>query len=266
MDDRFDFVLAGGSLVDDNGFDYIGDAAVAFSTTTWNDTNHSYRVWGNDGTSFDAGLKTSGNAMVGPTIAQALVNAAMTGGHLPVYLDLCAPAEIGAPAVLDFGQVTQGSAAERVLTVWNAGDVALWGAAGIDSLRYTLSANAGFAAPAGVFSDAAGGTGNEHVITMDTSTLGMKTSQITIASNAPDQPTLTVALAGEVVAAYQPGDLNCDGAVDFRDINPLVLALADPAGYATTFPDCEWLNGDCNGDGTVDFRDINPFVALLAGG
>ncbi|MEW6250819.1 MAG: hypothetical protein AB1716_09235, partial [Planctomycetota bacterium] len=32
------------------------------------------------------------------------------------------------------------------------------------------------------------------------------------------------------------GDLNCDGAVNFDDINPFVLALSDPAGYAVAYP------------------------------
>jgi hypothetical protein len=68
-----------------------------------------------------------------------------------------------------------------------------------------------------------------------------------------------------VTAPATPGDLNCDGAVDFDDVNPFVLALSDPAGYATAYPNCNILNGDCNGDGQVNFDDINPFVALLSG-
>jgi hypothetical protein len=61
------------------------------------------------------------------------------------------------------------------------------------------------------------------------------------------------------------GDLNCDGAVNFGDINPFVLALSNPAGYAAAFPDCNIMTGDVNGDGHVNFGDINPFVALLSG-
>jgi hypothetical protein len=63
-----------------------------------------------------------------------------------------------------------------------------------------------------------------------------------------------------------PGDLNCDGVVNFDDINPLVLALSDPAGYQAAYPDCNILNADCNADGVVNFDDINPFVAILSGG
>jgi hypothetical protein len=63
-----------------------------------------------------------------------------------------------------------------------------------------------------------------------------------------------------------PGDLNCDHVVNFADINPFVLTLTDPDGYATLYPDCDILNADINGDGQVGFADINPFVALLTGG
>ena len=61
------------------------------------------------------------------------------------------------------------------------------------------------------------------------------------------------------------GDLNCDGLLDFDDINPFVLALGDPAGYLAAYPDCNALYADCNADGAVDFDDINAFVALLGG-
>jgi hypothetical protein len=65
------------------------------------------------------------------------------------------------------------------------------------------------------------------------------------------------------IPAY--GDLNCDGAVNFGDINPFVLALSDPEAWQQQYPNCNILNGDCNGDGLVSFDDINPFVALLSG-
>ncbi len=59
------------------------------------------------------------------------------------------------------------------------------------------------------------------------------------------------------------GDMNCDGAVDFDDINPFVLALSGQAGYEAAYPDCNWLHADADQDGDVDFDDINPFVALI---
>lgn len=65
---------------------------------------------------------------------------------------------------------------------------------------------------------------------------------------------------------FQPGDMNCDGAIDFGDINPFVTALSSESAYDDAYPDCLWLHADCDGDGDVTFADINPFVALLSGG
>jgi subtilisin family serine protease len=70
---------------------------------------------------------------------------------------------------------------------------------------------------------------------------------------------------GLVTPLWVTGDLNCDGVVDFADINPFILRLSNPASYWMTYPACSDNNGDINGDGAVDFGDINPFVSLLAG-
>ncbi len=66
------------------------------------------------------------------------------------------------------------------------------------------------------------------------------------------------------LVAYVPGDMNCDGVVDFDDINPFVLALGGFDGYFGAYPDCNWYHADCDDNCTVDFDDINPFVALLS--
>lgn len=57
------------------------------------------------------------------------------------------------------------------------------------------------------------------------------------------------------------GDMNCDGKIDFTDIDPFVAVLSggpccDPTNY----------NCDVNGDGLIDFADIDPFVTLLSNG
>ena len=68
-----------------------------------------------------------------------------------------------------------------------------------------------------------------------------------------------------VPLSHQAGDLNCDCLIDAFDIDPFVLALTDPAGYAAAWPDCDHMLADCNGDGVVDAFDIDPFVELLTG-
>jgi alpha-tubulin suppressor-like RCC1 family protein len=60
-----------------------------------------------------------------------------------------------------------------------------------------------------------------------------------------------------------PGDLNCDGVVNFADINPFVLILSNPTAWEQTYPGCPPLNGDIDGNLSVGFEDINPFVALI---
>ncbi len=56
------------------------------------------------------------------------------------------------------------------------------------------------------------------------------------------------------------GDTNCDGQVDFGDINSFVAALTEGA-YCD-----DGSNADVDGNGGVGFEDINPFVTLLTGG
>ena len=77
------------------------------------------------------------------------------------------------------------------------------------------------------------------------------------------------------VITYNPtpplcrGDMNCNGVVDFGDIDPFVAALGCTDGDPNCWPPagipdaCPWLNADCNEDEEVTFADIDPFVALI---
>lgn len=254
MDDRYDQILLGSGLIDGDGFDYIGDPNTPYSTVTWNDPNHSYRAWGNDGTSFNQSLTIQGNEMVGAVIAQALVNAAAGQGHLPVFLDLRVPPQIGSETVLDFGRAYQGFPSYQTLTVFNSGDVDLWGANGIANLRYSMEASAGFRAPSGSFTDGAGGGGNTHLIEMDTSTLGVKTGTLTLFSNAPDEPERIVVLMGQV---FLPGDVDGDGCVGDSDLTAVLIAYGRNG---------QGLPEDFNGDGHVDDTDLGIVLSRFGQG
>ncbi|MCK4340197.1 MAG: hypothetical protein KAY37_00550 [Phycisphaerae bacterium] len=64
------------------------------------------------------------------------------------------------------------------------------------------------------------------------------------------------------------GDSNCDGAINWRDIDYFVAAMNDnvaawEAMFAPGTPSCSFENNDANEDGTVNWRDIDPFVALM---
>ncbi len=62
------------------------------------------------------------------------------------------------------------------------------------------------------------------------------------------------------------GDANCDGSIDFFDIDPLLDALFDPAGYAAAYCSGQFCAADTDCSGSVDFFDIDPFLNCLFGG
>lgn len=61
------------------------------------------------------------------------------------------------------------------------------------------------------------------------------------------------------------GDMNCDGALDFDDVAPFVLALTDPAAYAVAFPACNIDDADMNGDTFENGDDLQMFFNALIG-
>jgi hypothetical protein len=202
MNSRYDFILLCHALIDGKGFTYIGNPSLPYSTTTWNDPFHSYRAWGNDGSTFRAPLDPATNAMVGPDIAQAIKNTAtINGGHVPIMLDLRVPPEIGTTTgSINLGTVVQGDQVSTTFQVFNSVDPALWGA-GIAHLEYGLSADGGFSAPWGSFFDAAGGGVNSHTLSLDTTTAGQKTGTLTISSPIPGVLDRTISLTANVIPA-----------------------------------------------------------------
>ncbi len=64
------------------------------------------------------------------------------------------------------------------------------------------------------------------------------------------------------------GDSNCDGSINWRDIDYFVAAMNDDvaawqAMFAPATPSCAFENNDVTGDGTVTWRDVDPFVARM---
>ena len=198
MDDRFDFILLSAALIDGDGLDYIGNPNIAYSTTTWNDPNHSYRCWGNDGTSYNQSIKITGNTMVGSAIAQSLTDdAGGQSGHLPVLLDMRVPPKIGAPPTLAFGSTKLFRPKTVMLTVSHDGDLAKWTSNGLAPLKFTMAASAGFSV-VGTQQTISPGSSLSFPVTMSAQSSGLKTGAITITTNDPDHPVKTVTLSGAV--------------------------------------------------------------------
>ena len=74
--------------------------------------------------------------------------------------------------------------------------------------------------------------------------------------------TCAITSAAECDTGVCAGDLDCDGAVNFDDIDLFVDALGFPGGVGWPH-DCPWLSGDCSGDGDVTFDDIDAFVSRI---
>ncbi len=193
MDDRFDFFLGTTPLFDGAGLDVVPGYGQS-----------GYFVYGNDGLHFNDDINGGGfNNAVGLTIANALRGAS---DHLPVVITLRLPAKTAAPSALAFGDVIVNAVASQNLAVGNAAPVPG------DSLRYTLGAPAGFAAPAGTFRVAAGGAADVHAITIDAGSVGVRAGSLTIAANDPDTANKVVLLSGRVLA-HATGSLDSTTAV-----------------------------------------------------
>jgi len=87
----------------------------------------------------------------------------------------------------------------------------------------------------------------------------------TLTQNGP--LTSTQGIAPRSLATWIPcptvGDLNCDCRVNLGDVDPLVLALLDPAAYASAYPLCDINQADLNGDTLEDGLDVASFLDLL---
>jgi hypothetical protein len=83
-----------------------------------------------------------------------------------------------------------------------------------------------------------------------------------------DNDDLTI-VQGTIATAGLCVDPNCDGVIDFFDIDAFVTAIVDgQAGWeANTAYTCDYFDAnDVNNDGVVDFFDIDPFVDTLLNG
>ncbi|MEM9372541.1 MAG: GC-type dockerin domain-anchored protein [Planctomycetota bacterium] len=259
MDDRHDQILVDPALGDGSGLEYRGVFGLPYSTTTWNDPNHSYRSWGNDGSSFNVSMTINGNEMVGASIASALVQIASGGGHLPVFLDLIVPAQLQTQLVVKAGDIVGGTTAEIPFNVENGGDVARWGAGGIADLEYSIEANPPLIAPPGTFVDAAGGGGGLATIGIDTTGLPFGPFEYTfdIVSNDPDMPVFTQTVLGAVV----PDGCSADLAEPFGELN-----FFDVAAFIGLYNAGDPAADLAEPFGSLNFFDISAYIAAFNAG
>lgn len=179
LDDRFDFILPTYSMGTGQGLGVITGTCIPV---------------GNDGLHLNLNITDSPTIPEGATYATALK---LASDHLPVRIDLRLPAKITTDAALAFGSVIVGAPTQsQNLTVNNPA------VAPADSLNCTFAAPAGFGGP-GPLAVVAGGSALTTV-TMSTASSGAKSGNLTISSDAPDNPTTYVSLSGTVLEHANP--------------------------------------------------------------
>jgi len=213
MDDRFDFQLVTGGLLDERGLDYIPGSYWAFGNTG----SHTFDGDLSSGTSA-AGLR---QYLPGYSEAQAgdVISAIMASSdHLPVVADYRLPARLAVAAPVLSGTVLKNATLSGTFTVTNAAPARF--AAGADVLDYTIAAGGGLTA-SGSGSLAALSAATAHTFTVATAAAGTLSGTLSVATSSPQ------AAAGPFTQAY---------AVQVLDTAQVQRVAAGPAtAFAGTF-------------------------------
>ena len=195
LDDRFDLILPTNNWQNGTGLELIPS---------------SYVSVGNDCQHHNNSIQDPPTIPEGAAYASALHT---VSDHLPVRVDIRVPALLSvSSAPIDFGTVIAGATAATTLSVGNPAPTPG------EALSYTYTAPAGFLAPVGTQTAAAGAT-NLDGISMDTGSAGSKSGNLQLASNAVDGPNATIALSGTVlrhaVPSLDSSSVLAVGSIDF---------------------------------------------------
>jgi hypothetical protein len=243
MDDRFDFQLVTGELLDGEGLSYLGG---------------SYHAFGNSGSTYNDDINDSSNRYIfngvtshtKPEILDALHSVT---DHLPVVADYQLPAVMQAVAGCVPDTLMVGELFDVEVAVTNAASVVA--ANGADELDYSLTTSGDLAGSFLDQIDAALGGGNMHLVRLDTATPGMKSGIITIASSSQQVQNglIEIPVSFEVLVATLAGDYNGNSAVDAADyvLWRKTLGQNVPAGSGA----------DGNANGMIDDADFTVWRA-----
>ncbi|QDT70172.1 Endonuclease/Exonuclease/phosphatase family protein [Planctomycetes bacterium MalM25] len=209
LDDRFDLQLVTSELLDGEGLSYLGPSSTGLSGL-----EHSTQAFGNDGVSYNTRIN---NTLVGRSQSSAVLNALHNfSDHLPVVVDYQLPAVMGYEVGTVPLTLEQGEGFSVPLTVLNEASVVA--AVGADELDYSISTSGDVS---GAFSgqEVALGDGDDYLLPLDTSVLGMRSGLITLTtgSEGAENSLIEIPVNFEVVAATLAGDYNDDGVVDAAD-------------------------------------------------
>lgn len=261
MDDRLDQILLSPSLLDGRGMEYDGRFPLAWDLGTTQDQNHSYRAWGNDGTTFNQSLRINGNAMVGPVIAGAIAALADPDGHIPVYLDLDMPGRVRIVGQSQqLGPISFGELHAFVVRIGNEGDTQRWGQNGISPLWYRFVSSAdSIQLPTDAYTAHAGEQLSIHHLTLDSTYYahpGHFTEQIILESDDPTDPESLIEIDFEIVGCNAADLAFPLGEHTFIDVSHFLSAFSSQMPAA-----------DIAGPyGVINFFDLSVFLSAYREG
>jgi endonuclease/exonuclease/phosphatase family metal-dependent hydrolase len=163
VDDRFDFQLVTGELLDSEGLSYIPG---------------SYRVLGNNGTHQCCSHSITTGTGAAPNVLAALTTAS---DHLPVIADYQLPAVMDVFAATLPATLSLGQSFDWEIAVENVADVLA--EIGADELDY-MATLSGDLTGSFVGIDEPLNGGNLHLLSLDTSSLGVRSGLLTIESSS----------------------------------------------------------------------------------
>ena len=195
LDDRFDLILPTNPWKDGLGLELIPGTYISV---------------GNDGAHHNDSIQDPPTIPEGAAYATALHS---VSDHLPVRVDIRVPALMSvSSAPIAFGTAIVGATVGTTLSVTNnaptPGEV----------LSYAYAPPTGILAPTGTLTAAAGATSLDP-ISLDTSTPGVSSGGLQLASNSVDGPNVNITVSGTVlrhaVASLDSGSVQASGSIDF---------------------------------------------------
>jgi autotransporter-associated beta strand protein len=184
IDDRFDYQLTTGELLDGRGMDYLTDSYWAFGNT------NTHTMKGAITTGSPAALAALLPGYTNTQASSVLTALSQVTDHLPVVADYQLPAKMSASLAALPATVIRGASVSANLAVSNAAPVAV--SQGADRLDYGFTGT-GILAVTGTGSDMALGSASTHALSVNTSSPGSQAGSITVAATSPQAsaPTFT---------------------------------------------------------------------------
>jgi len=256
MDDRFDFQLVSGELLDGEGLSYLPG---------------SYHAFGNNGTHACCNRSITSGSGAAPNVLSAL---ATVSDHIPVVADYQLPARMEVALAPLPPRLLVGANQAVEVAVENTAPVVV--ARGADELDYRVSSSGAVAGSANGTILALTGAA-EHTLTFDTKTVGVRAGEVTVTSSSQGVAGGTfVQTVSSTVLDHANGSFDPQHDADLLSLDfggaavasgtvslPVELDALESTAGPTADLDLDTVTG--SGDTDILTTDLVPVTGLVAG-